>query len=234
MLSFFLIFFAPVLEFIQDYWVYGLGFFSQFLFGIRMLIQWYLSEKEGKVVSPLIFWQISVYANFLFLVYGFLQNDFVIILGQALAYIITIRNLQLEGAWRSMHSSFRFTAIFLPAAAMAWFFVKTSAFPSNISANDFFEPIFFIGAIGQMLLSFRFIYQWYYAEKWKTAELPLGFWYMTAIGSVLVVIYAMQSGNFKFAGTIYHCDPVLIFAQGLGLVASLRNIQLYFKTKTAE
>jgi lipid-A-disaccharide synthase-like uncharacterized protein len=234
MLSIILSFFAAVLEFVQDYWIYGLGFFSQGLFGIRMLVQWYLSEKEGKVVSPLIFWQISIYANFLFLVYGLFQNDFVIILGQALAYIITIRNLQLEGAWKSMHSSFRFTAIFLPTVAMAWFFVKTSAFPSEISANDFLEPIFFIGAVGQMLLSFRFIYQWYYAEKWKTSELPLGFWLMTAIGSVLVVIYAMQSGSFKFGGQIYHFDPVLIFAQGLGLVASLRNIQLHFKAKTSE
>jgi lipid-A-disaccharide synthase-like uncharacterized protein len=46
---------------------------------------------------------------------------------------------------------------------------------------------------------------------------------MTAIGSVLTVIYA-----------VYHFDPVLLFAQGLGLVAALRNIQLHFKTKTAD
>jgi lipid-A-disaccharide synthase-like uncharacterized protein len=222
MLSIFFTSFAAVLAFIQKYWIYGLGFFSQGLFGVRMLVQWYLSEKEGKIVSPLIFWQISVHANFLFLVYGLLQNDFVIILGQSLAYIITIRNLQLEGAWKSMHPTFRLGAIFLPALAMTWFFVKTSAFPSEISAADFLEPIFFVGAVGQMLLSFRFIYQWYYAEKWKTSELPLGFWLMTAVGSVLVVFYA-----------VFHFDPVLLFAQGLGLVASLRNIQLHYKSQNS-
>jgi lipid-A-disaccharide synthase-like uncharacterized protein len=46
---------------------------------------------------------------------------------------------------------------------------------------------------------------------------------MTAIGSVLTVIYA-----------IYHFDPVLLFAQGLGLIAALRNIQLHYKTKPVE
>jgi lipid-A-disaccharide synthase-like uncharacterized protein len=92
--------------------------------------------------------------------------------------------------------------------------------PSDLSFRDFLRPVFFIGALGQILLNFRFIYQWYYAEKMKTSLLPLGFWLMTAIGSVLVVIYA-----------IYHFDPVLLFAQGLGLIASLRNIQLHYRTK---
>jgi lipid-A-disaccharide synthase-like uncharacterized protein len=56
----------------------------------------------------------------------------------------------------------------------------------------------------------------------RTSVLPLGFWIMTAAGSILVVIYAVE----RF-------DPVLIFAQGLGLIASLRNIQLHYRTKEA-
>ena len=211
------------MEFIEKYWVYGLGFFSQGLFGVRMLVQWYLSEKEGKIVSPVIFWQISIVANFLFLVYGILQNDFIIILGQALAYIITIRNLQLEGAWKPMPVSFRLIAIFFPIAALAWMSLRSTAIPTHFTFHDLLQPVLFIGAIGQLLLNFRFLYQWYYAEKTKTSDLPLGFWLMTAIGSVLVVVYA-----------VYRFDPVLLFAQGLGLVASLRNIQLHFKTKATE
>src|SRR5690349_19235186 len=115
-----------MLDFIQKYWIYGVGFFSQGLFGIRMLVQWYLSEKEGKIVSPLIYWQISVVANFLFLVYGILQNDFVIILGQVLAYIITIRNLQLEGAWTPMPFYFRWSAIVLPILSLGWMLMRSS------------------------------------------------------------------------------------------------------------
>lgn len=223
MLSFFLIFFAAVLEFAQKYWVYGIGFFSQGVFGIRMLIQWYLSEKEGKIVSPVIFWQLSLVAGFLFLVYGILQHDFVIILGQALSYIISIRNLQLDGAWKPMPWSFRFSAVAFPIAAMIWMLMQSAILPSDLNAKSFFELFFFMGALGQLLLNIRFLYQWYYAEKTKSSFLPLGFWLMTAIGSVLTVVYA-----------VYHFDPVLLFAQGLGLIAALRNIQLHFKTKTAE
>jgi lipid-A-disaccharide synthase-like uncharacterized protein len=212
-----------MIEFIENYWVYGLGFFSQFLFGIRMLIQWYLSEKEGKIVSPVIFWQLSLVAGFLFILYGIFQNDFVIILGQGLSYIISLRNLHLEGAWKGMPLSFRVGAIVIPLATTVWLISKSAGVNADFHWSYFLQPIVFTGALGQLLLNGRFLYQWYYAEKTKTADLPLGFWLMTASGSVLVVVYAL----FDF-------EPVLLFAQGLGLIASIRNIQLHYKAKAAE
>lgn len=212
-----------MMEFIAKYWVYGLGFFSQFLFGIRMLVQWYLSEKEGKIVSPAIFWQLSLVAGFLFMLYGIFQNDFVIILGQGLSYVISLRNLHLEGAWKSMPWSFRVGAIVIPLATVLWLFLGSTGVSTEFHWNNFLHPIVFVGTMGQILLNGRFIYQWYYAEKTKTADLPIGFWLMTAFGSVLVVIYAL----FPF-------EPVLLFAQGLGLIASIRNIQLHYKAKAAE
>jgi lipid-A-disaccharide synthase-like uncharacterized protein len=204
------------------YLVYALGFLSQGLFAARLLIQWFLSEKEGRVVSPLIFWQLSIVASYLFIIYGILQNDFVIIFGQALAYIIYVRNLQLEGAWNSMPSVFRLSAIILPFLTVLWIFLPYSDVDTSFNAGKFFHPMVLTGAIGQFLLNFRFLYQWYYAEKTKTSLLPLGFWIMTSIGSLMTVIYAVD-----------RVDPVLLFAQGLGLVASLRNIQLHYKTKEA-
>jgi lipid-A-disaccharide synthase-like uncharacterized protein len=206
----------------EQYLVYGLGFFSQGLFAARLIIQWVISEREGRVVSPVIFWQLSVVASYLFIIYGVLQNDFVIILGQALAYIIYIRNLQLEGCWANMSPSFRFTSIILPMATVIWIFMPFSSFDLHFSSKSFFDAMVLVGATGQMLLNFRFVYQWYYAEKMKISLLPIGFWFMTAVGSVMVVIYALD----RF-------DPVLLAAQGLGLVASLRNIQLHYKTKEA-
>jgi lipid-A-disaccharide synthase-like uncharacterized protein len=204
------------------YWVYALGFLSQGLFAARLIIQWLLSEKEGKVVSPVIYWQISLVATYLFILYGILQNDFVIVLGMALSYIISVRNLQLEGSWDTMHPVFRASAIALPLVTLGWIFLPGSEVKVDFNAGNFFHIIVLTGAVGQLLLNFRFVYQWYYAEKMKTSILPLGFWYMTALGSIMVVIYAVD----RF-------DPVLIFAQGLGLLASLRNIQLHFKAKEA-
>jgi lipid-A-disaccharide synthase-like uncharacterized protein len=204
------------------YWIYALGFLSQGLFAARLIIQWILSEKEGKIVSPVIYWQISLVATYLFILYGILQNDFVIILGMALSYIISIRNLQLEGSWNTMPGVFRLGAIVIPLLTLIWIFLPGSNVKTDFHANSFFHPVFITGAIGQFFLNFRFVYQWYYAEKMKTSILPVGFWLMTSLGSILVVIYAL-----------YRFDPVLLFAQGLGLIASLRNIQLHYKTKEA-
>lgn len=204
------------------YWVYALGFFSQALFAARLIIQWLLSEKEGRVVSPVIYWQISLVATYLFIVYGIFQNDFVIILGQALSYIICVRNLQLEGSWNTMPSIFRFSAIVLPFVTVAWIFLPSSGMTASFNTQSFLDLIVLTGAIGQILLNVRFLYQWYYAEKTKTSDLPVGFWVMTAVGSIMVVIYALD----RF-------DPVLLFAQGLGLVAAIRNIQLHYKPKQA-
>lgn len=205
------------------YWVYALGFLSQGLFAARMVIQWWMSEKEGKIVSPVIYWQLSLVATYLFILYGIFQNDFVIILGMALSYIISVRNLQLEGSWTSMPAVFRLSAVILPIVTFIWIFLPGSGVKTTFESSSFLDVVFVTGALGQFLLNFRFVYQWYYAEKMKTSILPVGFWIMTAVGSILVVIYAVD----RF-------DPVLIFAQGLGLVASLRNIQLHYKTREVQ
>lgn len=164
----------------------------------------------------------SLIAAYLFILYGILQNDYVIILGQAMAYIIYVRNLQLEGSWTTMPVAFRIAAIFFPLITIAWLFIPGSTTKVSFELSDFLYPIVMTGAIGQLLLNFRFLYQWYYAEKVKTPVLPLGFWIMTAAGSIMTVCYA-----------VYRFDPVLLFAQGLGLIAALRNIQLHFKTVKA-
>lgn len=202
-----------------QYWVYGLGFVSQGLFAVRLLIQWYLSEKEGKITSPVIYWYISVVACYLFIVYGILQNDWIIIVGQGLNYIIFIRNLQLDGSWRRSHASFRWAALGLPLLTLLWLVVHPPE--GNTDFNNILDVIFLCGAVGQLLLNFRFVYQWYVAERTNSPVLPIGFWIMTAVGSVLVVIYAVD-----------RTDPVLLFAQALGLLVAIRNIQLYYRSKS--
>src|SRR5690554_847913 len=104
----------------HNYWLYALGFFAQGLFGARLLVQLFHSERQGKVVSPTIFWQLSLIASFLFLIYGFLRQDFVIILGQTLSYFIYIRNLQLKNQWLKIPVLFRGLLMTLPFIAFGW------------------------------------------------------------------------------------------------------------------
>jgi lipid-A-disaccharide synthase-like uncharacterized protein len=210
------------MELIQANWmVYGLGFFAQSLFGARLVVQLFYSERSGKVVSPTLFWQLSLVASFLFLIYGILRNDAVIILGQTLSYFIYIRNLQLKNDWTKIPLPLRIVLAALPFIAFGWILTGPAERITGILAkNDLSDPIIFIGAIGQLTLNFRFIYQWYYSEKHKNSILPLGFWVSSTIASVLILIYAF-----------YRLEPVLLVAQGLGIFVYIRNIFIHAKAK---
>jgi lipid-A-disaccharide synthase-like uncharacterized protein len=198
----------------QDLLIYGLGFFAQSLFGARTIIQWIKSEREGRVVSPTLFWIFSICGSFLFLIYGVLRNDFVILFGQTISFYIYIRNLQLKGFWIRIPLLLRNIIFLLPPLLLLWVgLLSPESFDQIFSKADFTDLFIVIGSIGQLLLNFRYLYQWYHSEKVNESILPLGFWVISAIASVMVVIYG-----------IYRHDPVLLVAQGLGLVAYLRNI----------
>ncbi len=194
--------------------MYGLGFFAQSLFGARTIIQWIKSEREGRVVSPTLFWVFSLIGSFLFLIYGVLRNDMVILLGQTFSFYIYIRNLQLKDFWQKIPLVIRIIVFPLPVLLYLWIGLYSPESYENIFVKtDFSDKFIILGSIGQLLLNFRYLYQWYRSEKVNESILPLGFWVISAVASVMVVIYGL-----------YRNDPVLLVAQGLGLIAYLRNI----------
>ena len=74
------------------------------------------------------------------------------------------------------------------------------------------------GAVGQIIFSFRFVYQWIYSEKKKESVLPLGFWVISLGGSLMLIVYA-----------IFRLDPVIFVGQLFGAFVYLRNIRLHFR-----
>lgn len=209
------------MDFVEFHWIYVLGFFAQSLFGARLVVQLFLSERQGTVVSPTIFWQLSLVASFLFLIYGIIRNDVVIILGQTLSYYIYIRNLQLKNDWVKIPLSLRFILVPLPVIAFLWVvFGDPGKLVEIFSENDLSHPIIMLGGIGQLMLGFRFVYQWYYSEKYKTSILPLGFWVISTGASVLILQYAF-----------YVVEPVLLVAQSMGILVYVRNMFIHFKAR---
>jgi len=77
-----------------DAWVV-LGFIAQGFFTARFLVQWIASERAGNSVVPMAFWFCSMGGGLMTLVYGVVKREPVIILGQALATIIYVRNIML-------------------------------------------------------------------------------------------------------------------------------------------
>lgn len=157
-------------------------------------------------------------ASFLFLIYGLLRHDIVILLGQTISFYIYIRNLQLKGFWKNIPVVLRWLITPLPFMLFLWIgLTDPQSFHTILSKSDFTDRIIIIGTIGQLLLNLRYLYQWYYSEKANESLLPLGFWLISAVASVLVVFYALQ-----------RLDPVLLVSQSMGFVAYSRNIYLSF------
>lgn len=205
----------------NEYAVYALGFFAQSLFGSRLVVQWIQSERKGRVVSPTIFWVLSLMASFLFLIYGVLRHDPVILIGQTLSYYIYIRNLQLKKFWSQIPVILRIIIFPQPLLILLWIgFFEPIVFQAIIDKSDFTEAIIIVGTIGQLMLNLRYLYQWYYSEKAKESLLPLGFWIISLVASIMVVSYAYTKH-----------DPVLLVSQGLGMMAYSRNIYLSIRAK---
>jgi len=211
----------------ESYWILALGFFAQSLFGTRLLVQLVYTERLKKVASPTLYWQISLVGSFLFLVYGLLRSDFVIILGQTLNYFIYIRNLQLKNNWLKIPVPWRVVLFSLPAIAFGYAFITSpTTWDELLLKNDLTDIIIILGSIGQLLLNFRFVYQWYYSEKHKESILPLGFWIISMVASILIIRYALYVTPHK------NIDPVLLVAQSMGIVVYVRNIIVHFKSKS--
>jgi lipid-A-disaccharide synthase-like uncharacterized protein len=77
-----------------DFWL-AFGLIAQLLFTARFVVQWLVSEKAGKSVVPVVFWFLSLGGGTMLLVYGLVRREPIIILGQALAVFIYIRNIVL-------------------------------------------------------------------------------------------------------------------------------------------
>jgi lipid-A-disaccharide synthase-like uncharacterized protein len=77
-----------------DFWL-AFGLVAQLLFTARFLVQWISSERAGKSVVPTAFWFFSMGGGLMTLVYGVVKREPVIILGQAMATVIYIRNIML-------------------------------------------------------------------------------------------------------------------------------------------
>ncbi|MCZ6898950.1 MAG: lipid-A-disaccharide synthase N-terminal domain-containing protein [Bacteroidetes bacterium] len=203
-----------------DYYIYSLGFVAQALFSARLLIQWWRSEKAGKVISPTIFWQLSVFASFLLIVYGMLRNDFVIIGGQVIGYFIYIRNLRFKQAWSYIPLWFRILTLSFPVIAFAWlWWGDIHSFQYIVENNDIPTGLFVWGSAAQIIFVLRFVYQWIISERMNKSVLPLGFWIISASGSAMIITYA-----------IFRSDPVLFLGHIFGLAIYLRNIFLIAKS----
>jgi lipid-A-disaccharide synthase-like uncharacterized protein len=201
--------------------VISIGAIAQILFSSRLLLQWILSEKNKKILTPVLFWELSLLASFLLFVYGYLRDDFAIMLGQVITYYIYIRNIQLQDQWKKFPKLMRLFIYIFPVIIVIYGYNNGIYDRQKLFHNENISQwLFWLGIFSQVLFTFRFVYQWIYSERRKESHLPLGFWIISLSGSFLILVYA-----------VFRKDPVLLAGQLTGFIVYLRNIIIIQKHK---
>ena len=77
-----------------------------------------------------------------------------------------------------------------------------------------------VGFGGQGLFFGRWIVQWFRSERERESTIPLAFWYLSLIGGLITLAYA-----------IHRRDPVFITGQAVGTLVYLRNLMLIYRNK---
>ncbi len=77
-----------------------------------------------------------------------------------------------------------------------------------------------VGFVGQGVFTARFLVQWVASEKKRDSVVPVAFWWLSLVGGLNLLIYA-----------IHRQDPVFIVGQSMGMVVYVRNLMLVAKRK---
>ena len=75
-----------------------------------------------------------------------------------------------------------------------------------------------VGWLGNLVFFSRFFVQWYATEKLRRVVVPTAFWWLSLIGSVLLLIYSLRQR-----------DSVFIFAYAFTWIPYIRNLIIHHR-----
>ena len=199
----------------SPFWVYILGFIGMTLYGVRLIVQWYKSEKAGKVVSPGIYWVMSSIGAVVLYLYGWLRKDFSIIFGESVGYYIYMWNIKIMGLYKNVPRWLVVLQALFPVFILALIVWDLPSFSTNFLHNEEVPlALMLFGIAGQFVYEIRSVYQLVYSYRRQESFLPLGHWILAVIGSSMIIAY----------GVIRH-DWVLAIGQ-FSIVFSIRNLMI--------
>src|SRR5262245_2554124 len=80
-----------------------------------------------------------------------------------------------------------------------------------------------VGWAGNAAFFSRFFVQWYATEKLKRVVVPIAFWWLSLVGSLLLLSYAL----------FYRRDSVFIFAYAFTWIPYVRNLMIHHRHERA-
>jgi len=79
-----------------------------------------------------------------------------------------------------------------------------------------------VGWTGNAVFSSRFLVQWYATEKKKRVVVPVAFWWLSLLGSLLLLVYAFRK-----------TDSAFIYAYLFPWIPYTRNLIIHYRHKMA-
>lgn len=77
------------------------------------------------------------------------------------------------------------------------------------------------GLLGNLAFSSRFLVQWLASERAGRSYIPVSFWYLSLVGSAILLVYA-----------VHRRDPVFVLAYTPNAFVYVRNLILIRRTGT--
>ncbi|HVS18947.1 MAG TPA: lipid-A-disaccharide synthase N-terminal domain-containing protein [Planctomycetota bacterium] len=193
-------------------WVGNACFFSRFL------VQWALSERARRSLTPTVFWRLSLVGTACLGVYSAQQGKYVLLVGYVLNGTIYARNL-----WMQRRAGSR---TLTPGAAALIALVAVAGLVAGALLNLRTDPDasaawVACAGVGQAIWSSRFVVQWWLSERAGESHFPPAFWWLSLFGNALLLAYALHLG-----------DPIFIAGFVPGPIVQVRNLMLQRRATT--
>lgn len=202
--------------------VLTIGLLSQACYGARQLVQWIMTERLRRVVSPTGYWAFSLAGCLFMLWYGWLREDIVILLGQILSYYVYVLNLHYKGAWQRVPAVLRYLLYLVPVVALTATIVAAPQLVRRFVHNPVIPLWLMIyGACGQLIFISRYAYQVVVSVRHHESLLLPPFWIISIVGASLIFVYGLL-----------RLDPILIMGQSVAIAIFSRNLWFGLKHPT--
>jgi lipid-A-disaccharide synthase-like uncharacterized protein len=198
----------------------AVGWLGQGLFVLRMVVQWWASERAKAIVVPRAFWTLSLAGTIALLVYQWHRKDPVFLAGVSINLAIYVRNLVMLS--REGKVAPRGRSAWPPLLLGLLAFTVLAVAARDHLAFDTHPVWLAFGFAFQAIWSSRFVVQWILSERRGRSHLPASFFWLSIVGSIGLCVYA-----------IHQVDWVMMFAMVLNPVPYARNLMLMHKARQA-
>ncbi|MEE2711472.1 MAG: lipid-A-disaccharide synthase N-terminal domain-containing protein, partial [Planctomycetota bacterium] len=189
----------------------AIGWLGQACYFGRFLLQWIASERAKRIVVPEAFWWMSILGSLCATAYALVQHNLFFMAGPCINFFLFVRNLWLSRTGQPLSSRvlapFALGVLTVAATAVFWSWDFSQSLPWTL-----------VGGCGALLWSIRFPVQWWMAERRSYVTLPPPFFWISFVGSCLLLAYALRTGT-----------PVFIAGMVLGPLLYGRNLALCYR-----